>query len=247
MQTHPTPSRPSRKLLRKLRAGFSMIEILVAMTILTIIVLIVAEIFQQTGLAWSLGLRRADEQTVTRAIVGTLTRDLSMMVDPNNFIVGPAEADDQVRADALNSAGLSELSEGAWQSGNSLAFWVLKPSDPTAKKPESRELAFVEYSAGSKVKRTESRFSDDGSGSLSAGADTEFDLGSDGSLTFETLNVSEDGFTSLYDLPGLIIKVRPTTPVSVNDYEIAVASCGPDGEWGTEDDIRPWVEGEDSN
>lgn len=247
MQTHPTPSRPSRKLLRKLSAGFSMIEILVAMTILTIIVLIVAEIFQQTGLAWTLGLRRADEQTVTRAIVGTLTRDLSMMVDPNNFIVGPAEADEQVRSDALNSGNLSELPEGAWLSGNSLAFWVLKPSDPTAQKPESRELAFVEYSAGSKVRRTESRFSDNDSGSLSTGTDTEFDLGSDGSLTFETLNVSDKGFTSLYDLPGLTIKVRPTTPVSVNDYEIAVASCGPDGKWGTDDDIRPWVEGEDSN
>jgi hypothetical protein len=26
-----------------------------------------------------------------------------------------------------------------------------------------------------------------------------------------------------------------------------VGSCGPDGEWGTEDDIRTWVEGEDSN
>lgn len=247
MQTHPHPSRHGHRFLRNLRAGFSMIEILVAMTILTIIVLIVAEIFQQTGLAWTLGLRRADEQTVTRAIVGTLTRDLSMMVDPNNFVVGPAEADEQVRSDALNSGGVSELNEGSWLSGSSLAFWILKPSDPTSKNRESRELAFVEYSAGSKVKRTESRFSTSGEGSLAAGKDTEFDLGSDGSMTFDLINTSEKGFTSLYDSPGLIIKVKPTTPVSVNDYEIAVASCGPDGEWGTEDDIRPWVEGEDSN
>lgn len=242
MQTHPTPSRPSRKLLRKLSAGFSMIEILVAMTILTIIVLIVAEIFQQTGLAWSLGLRRADEQTVTRAIVGTLTRDLSMMVDPTNFVIAPAKADKGDRDQALIYGGLTETGK----IGKSLAFWVLKPSDPTAKKPESRELAFVEYSAGSKVTRKEFRFSDDGSGSLSAGADTEFDLGS-GHVKFEAILPSEDGFASLYDAPGLLIQVKPTTPVSVNDYEIAVASCGPDGEWGTEDDIRPWVEGEDSN
>lgn len=247
MDTKKQLAQGTKRVMRSLRAGFSMIEILVAMTILTIIVLIVAEIFQQTGLAWSLGLRRADEQTVTRAIVGSLTRDLAMIVDPNNFAIGPAEADEQVRSDALDAGGLSELGEGAWLSGNSLAFWILKPSDPTSKQKETRELAFVEYSAGSKVRRTESRISSAGDGTLSSGKDTEFDLGSDGSLTFETLSTSDKGFASLYDLPGLTIKVRPTTPVSVNDYEIAIASCGPDGEWGTEDDIRPWVEGEDSN
>lgn len=231
---------------KRLRAGFSMIEILVAMTILTIIVLIVAEIFQQTGLAWSLGLRRADEQSVTRAIVGTLTRDLSMMVDPNNFVIGPAEADESVRSEALDAGGVSELGEGGdWLGGSSLAFWILKPSDPTASKAETRELAFVEYKAGSTVTRTESRYSSSGEGSLSTASTTKFDLGGDGSLTFETLSTSEKGFTSLYDLPGFTVKVRPTTPVSVNDYEIAVASCGPDGKWGTEDDIRSWVEGED--
>ena len=52
------------------RRGFSLIEVLVAMAILTIIVLIVAGIFQQTSLAWSLGLRRADEQSAVRAVVG---------------------------------------------------------------------------------------------------------------------------------------------------------------------------------
>mgnify|MGYP003559011032 CR=1 FL=1 len=54
-----------RNQLRK--RGFSLIEVLVAMTILSVIVLIVAGIFQQTGLAWSLGLRRADEQSMIRA------------------------------------------------------------------------------------------------------------------------------------------------------------------------------------
>lgn len=230
----------------RLRAGFSMIEILVAMTILTIIVLIVAEIFQQTGLAWSLGLRRADEQSVTRAIVGTLTRDLSMMVDPNNFVIGPAEADESVRSEALDTGGVSELGEGGdWLSGSSLAFWVLKPTDPTASKAETRELAFVEYSVGNTVTRTESRYSASGEGTLTTSSTTRFDLG-DGSVKFDPLtSASEKGFTSLYDLPGFTIKVSPVVPVSVNDYEIAVASCGPDGKWGTEDDIRSWVEGED--
>jgi hypothetical protein len=67
-------------------------------------------------------------------------------------------------------------------------------------------------------------------------------------VRFETLShTSYDGYASLYDDGGIKIVVSPVTPESINDYEIAVGSCGPDGEWGTEDDIRTWVEGEDSN
>lgn len=227
-----------RTLSARLRAGFSMIEILVAMTILTVIVLIVAEIFQQTGLAWSLGLRRADEQSMTRAIIGTLTRDLSMMVDPANFVIHPSPDAESDQLDALN---FFDMGEG--EIGSSLVFWALKPSDPTASEPASRELTRVKYSGG---KREETRYGTDGF-TLGETTTTDFDLGG-GSISFKALRTDEERtFTSLYDASGLVITVQPTTPTSINDYEIAVASCGPDGEWGTEDDIRPWVEGEDSN
>ncbi|MBR4317480.1 MAG: prepilin-type N-terminal cleavage/methylation domain-containing protein, partial [Kiritimatiellae bacterium] len=79
--------------VQTLKRGFSLIEVLVAMTILSVIVLSVANIFQQTGLAWSLGLRRADEQSMIRAVAGSLTRDLSTMVDPANFICGEVGSD----------------------------------------------------------------------------------------------------------------------------------------------------------
>ncbi len=225
---------PARGMAR-LRRGFSLIEVLVAMTILSIIVLIVAGIFQQTGLAWSLGLKRADAQSVTRAVVGALGRDLAMMVDPYNF----------VSMDGTTPLTKDDIATPGKLSG-SLDFWILRP--PTD--PEEllkgrgnvalRELVRVEYSGGQQVTRKETPY--DGGSTTS----TTYAL-KGGSITFESVGNSGYGtaFNSCYDLPAVQIKIKPQTPPTVNDYEISVASCGPDGRWGTEDDIRPWPEGED--
>ncbi|MGN0887148.1 MAG: type II secretion system protein J, partial [Candidatus Spyradenecus sp.] len=121
-----TLSHTLRPLRRLGRRGFSLIEVLVAMTILTVIVLIVAGIFQQTGLAWTLGLRRADAQAVTRAVVGAISRDLAMMVDPANFVIAPAEQDGSARESAY-SAGSIDAADGA--PSGSLDFWILRPAD----------------------------------------------------------------------------------------------------------------------
>lgn len=228
-----------------LKKGFSLIEILVAMTILMIIVLIVAGIFQSTSTAWSIGLRRADEQSVTRAVVGAISRDLSMMVDSYNFIIGPGteSANEKLRDDALSAGALSE-SLGDLENGV-LDFWVLKTPDITSEDtPPTRSLAHIVYETGSgKVTRTETLFDSDGT-QLGNGESFEFDLGSDGSVTFETEDELKkaDSFTSLYNALAVRIVVKPTTPTTIDDYEIHVGSCGLDGEWDTDDDIKPWVE-----
>ncbi len=228
--------------------GFTLIEILVAMTILMIIVLLVAGIFQQTSLAWSLGLRRADAQSVTRAVIGAINRDLAMMVDPANFVVYPAKADDSSRESAYQEGGL-DASSGKLT--GSLDFWILKPADLSTVKltdanVASRELVHVTYSGGSSISRKEEQFRA-GSSTPSSTSSTTYDLGN-GSISFSDASIFSSGstYTSFYDVPGIEIKVKPHTPVSVNDYEIVAGSCGPDGKWGTEDDIRPWVEGEDN-
>ncbi|MEG1479820.1 MAG: prepilin-type N-terminal cleavage/methylation domain-containing protein [Kiritimatiellia bacterium] len=217
--------------------GFSLIEILVAMTILTVIVLIVARIFQQTGLAWSLGLRRADAQSVTRAVLGSITRDLSMMVDPCNFVSPDATLQEKALSDSIGLSAGNPISSG-------LDFWILRPTnDPVAtlEKAEKRELVHIVYAGSSGVvNRTETVL--DG-----ASISTEYKIGK-GSVKFESLKVNfpQKTFSSFYeDEPGVKITVKPETPPDINDYEISVASSGPDGEWGTDDDIRPWVKGED--
>ncbi len=230
------------------RLGFSLIEILVAMTILMIIVLIVAGIFQQTGLAWSLGLRRADAQSVTRAVIGAINRDLAMIVDPANFVIGPADSDTSIRENAYTKGHL-DASSGKLTGG--LDFWILRPANIstsalTDSDIASRELVHVSYSGGgASITRREEVFKA-GNDTPSAGTDTRYNLGN-GSVSFSrAVSSTYSGFTSFYDEPGIKITVKPHTPVSINDYEIAVGSCGPDGKWGTEDDIRPWVEGEDN-
>ena len=227
-----------------LKRGFSLLEVLVAMTILSVIVLIVANIFQQTGLAWSLGLRRASEQSMVRAVAGAVTRDLSMMVDPAHFVISAEQGGDGGGTVSSSALSAGEITGSAKTSGG-LAFWILRPVDDVANsrlENVERELVFVTYSgSGSSVKRTEEVVG----GGQSALDPTSFDLGN-GSVRFETISgVDFDGYTSVYKDGGLKIVIKPATPATINDYEIAVGSCGPDGKWDTEDDIRSWVEGED--
>ena len=233
------------------REGFSLIEIMVAMAILSIIVLIVANIFQQTGLAWSLGLKRADAQSVTRALIGSIGRDMGCIVDPANFVIYPSNEQDSQREKAYGTGSLDK-SKGRVDGG--LDFWILRnPMEATdsltgADIP-ARELIRVEYSGN--VTRKETPYSANGKPSLGNGTTTNYNLGN-GSVSFKALSFTEDAktYTSFYadgsGSPDAVeITVRPATALTVNDYEIAVGSCGPDGQWDTEDDIRTWVKGED--
>lgn len=231
-------------LLRRCRAGFSLIEVLVAMTILSIIVLIVSGIFQQTSLAWTIGLRRADAQSVTRAVVGAINRDLAMMVDPANFVIYPAKADSDSQKDACDAGDI----DPECTLSNTLSFWILRPVDLSKSKISDiktcRELVRVTYSGGSQVKRSEETFNSATGGTSSSGNPATYRLGN-GSVTFASLSgVDYDGFASLYETGGVKITVKPQTPATISDYEIGVGSAGPDGKWGTDDDICPWVKGE---
>ena len=231
------------------RRGFSLIEILVAMSILVVIVLIVGGLFQQTSLAWTLGMQRATEQSNVRAVAGALGRDLATMVDPGNFAIYPSKNGDG-QAAALE-AGLGEKTAAIGASGT-LTFWALQAPDlfDDDTQDTSRELVQIEYAAsGSTVTRKVSAY-DPTSGSLSetesqGGSSSTFDLG-DGSVEFEAIEFTSDEFSSPYGstVAGVRIKISPAKPAAIDGYEIYVGSCGPDGVKGTEDDIYPWGEGE---
>lgn len=235
------------------RRGFSLIEILVAMSILVVIVLIVGGLFQQTSLAWTLGMQRATEQSNVRAVAGALGRDLASMVDPGNLVIYPSKTGGD-QAGAL-SKGLGGTTSNFVSSG-SLKFWALRAPDmfDEATLKTLRELVLIEYTAsGNKVTRTVSAY-DNPTKPTSApsskdeqygGSTSEFDLG-DGSISFEAIDEGFADFASPYgsNTAGVRIVVTPTKPSTITGYEIYVGSCGPDGIKGNEDDIYPWGEGE---
>ena len=67
------------------RSGFSMIEVLVASTILTVIVMMLAMLFQQTSVAWRTGLMRASGFMQLRSYIGAIQRDASAAIDAKNI------------------------------------------------------------------------------------------------------------------------------------------------------------------
>ncbi len=60
------------------KRGFTLIELLVAMAILMIIVLMLANLFQQSTRAWSTGLHETTLGVEARAVINMIQRDLSM-------------------------------------------------------------------------------------------------------------------------------------------------------------------------
>ena len=63
------------------RGGFTLIEILVATTILLVIVLMMSMVFQQSSGAFQSGTNRVNAQKVLRNVLGVISRDMAMAVD----------------------------------------------------------------------------------------------------------------------------------------------------------------------
>jgi prepilin-type N-terminal cleavage/methylation domain-containing protein len=61
-------------------AGFSLIEVLVSMTVLVVIIVMVTGMFRDASEAWDMGTQRAEMNTAARAAVEYITRELSCAV-----------------------------------------------------------------------------------------------------------------------------------------------------------------------
>ena len=162
------------------------------------------------------------------------------MVDPGNLVIYPSKSGSG-QADALKAG---KLTEDVSVSGSELAFWALRAPDLFDDEDDdvTRELVFIDYSAGNEVTRTVSAYGT--SGSLEEISSAKFYLGNNGSISFEVIDEGYADFASPYEVAGVRIKVTPTKPSTITGYEIYVGSCGPDGIKGNEDDIYPWGEGE---
>lgn len=66
-------------------AAFTLIEVLVAMTVLAVMVLMAANIFQSSSASWNIGTQKADMNTAARAALDFMARELA------SAVAGPIE------------------------------------------------------------------------------------------------------------------------------------------------------------
>ena len=197
-----------------------MIEVLVAATILTVIVMMLGMLFQQTSLAWRTGVKRADAFMQVRSAIGSIQRDASAAVDAR-FLPQDLATEQQKFT------------------GSSILFYTLTGTDG------NRALTKVEYSiGGASCKRTVSVLSEAGKWMDGPSSDVLNFVSRAGAANKPKTTLGS--LTAEFgDLPqnGLPLYVMLTADVISrgNAVDIGAASAGPDREWNTDDDIRTWT------
>lgn len=225
---------PLRRCQAAMKAGFSLIEVLVSVTILVVVVLIVGMIFQQTSSAWNTGVSKSTAQASIRAIVGAISNDLAKSYDPL--------WSQQVSVGEEDSSGSNlDLDEDAIEiSNHSLSFYIVKDNADILQTQSNstvlRGISRIEYSvSGRYITRKETALTFDGSEISSTEAKFEIENGVD--LKFDAVEDENS------EIPlGLRITIDSGAKRTIENFEIAVGSCGPDGLWNTDDDIKPWVD-----
>jgi len=221
------------------RAGFSMIEVLVASTILVVIVMMLAMLFQQTSLAWRTGVQRANRYMQVRSAIGSIQRDASAAVDARYI---PTELKTKI-GDGQQSF-----------SGSQLKFYTLNGAGFVNNKPDKvplRALSYITYkSDGTRTETVlnglgSAYYKDKGSRTMNFLQKAKGSALSKPTLDFDfAQSVSAQGKQPAgnNEFP-LFITIKATfAPDDGNGYDIGAASAGPDKVWNTKDDIRTWVE-----
>jgi prepilin-type N-terminal cleavage/methylation domain-containing protein len=67
------------------RSGFSLVEVLIAITLLLVIVIMISMVFQQASGAWASGSTQAKSESAIRAALGSVERDLLNAVDARDY------------------------------------------------------------------------------------------------------------------------------------------------------------------
>ena len=218
-----------------------MIEVLVASTMLVVIVMMLAMLFQQTSIAWRTGQIRAQGAMRLRSYIGAIQRDTAAAFDAKN----------------LPNALLYNNQKQSFTSSE-IQFYTLNGDSYTFSKTTpklKRSLCFIIYD----VKGTRTKYELSESGWGSAHVTSVLDFLSNAS-TDEKNAVSPKGFnfhpvleagTTEYDKYGASVPAANRFPLYMTVdaqfvqkgklYDVGAESAGPDGAWDTADDIRTWV------
>jgi len=213
-------------------SGFSMIEVLVASTILVMIVMMLGMLFQQTSQAWRTGRQRADVYLQVRALFGAVQRDASAAVDEKTI---PVE---------LRTLGAQAFS-------GSLKFYTLTgtgykgDADPQGGTPR-RSLTFVTYDGSGR--RTETWAGDESRSTPIIGSSV--DKAKVGSITYTASRLGPNGTPASGSEFPAVITLSASVEAAGKSLDIGAASGGPDGILGSspdvpqaKDDIKTWADG----
>lgn len=213
----------------KRQAGFSVIEVMVACSILVVIVMMLGMLFQQSSKAWRVGANSADNFMQVRAFVGALQRDASKAVSY------------QALKESYAGAKKPYWDKGKDSFGSDLQFYTLSGE------VTNRAITFVEYSFTDLRRReTTWKVSSGGVSERSHSAILVPKQSNKPTPSFSNVKAEWDNESKGYGssrqdyLPDFLrfkVKLRAD---SANMAEIGAASAGPDGRWNTSDDITTW-------
>ena len=209
-----------------------MVEVLVASTILIVIVMMMAMLFQQTSDAWRTGLMRANGYMQLRSYIGAIQRDASRAIDAKNL---PADI-------------LSQHGKQAFDS-KSMSFYAL------AGDMDNRSLKYITHDTSGR--RTESVLSLDGNGRWEPETSSQIlNFLSTGKSSGDDPTISAGNFQYQWsngterDNSGATVALENRLPLYIRLdaeivqrgklYSVGAASAGPDGQWNTKDDIKTW-------
>ena len=232
-------------------AGFSMIEMLVASTILVVIVMMLAMLFQQTSLAWRTGVRRAKSFMEVRSALGAIQRDAAAAIDARYI---PLELRNKFpgKDQVFNGSSLKFFTLTGTGFAEKDATLPLRALDATL---PLRALSYITYDTSGN--REETVLCADGSLDTPKKSNVliiETDKDKD-TATFNNF-VAKDPPAMVGEPVGTRLPLFVTVTVDVKksgkSYDIGAASSGPDGTFGNppgnrsdrhgRDDIVTWAD-----
>lgn len=108
-------------------SGFSLIEVLVAMAIMTVVIVMVTNMFRDASEAWDIGTQRAEMNTSARAAISFMASELqSAIAGPIETTVSPAAAYLPFRldGDGLKFCALSQTPGGGARAVRGVLFYT---------------------------------------------------------------------------------------------------------------------------
>lgn len=210
------------------QSGFSLIEVLVASSILLMVMMMLGMIFQQSSQAWRTGTRRADMYAQIRGYFGAIQRDASCAVDEETI---PKKLREQFASSRQSFS-------------DPLRFFTLAENGFKGDKPGTelprRSLTFVEYN---KLTRIEKKIYIDANGltKIDPESGKSRQIASEVSVEAIQAFLWDGNTVAANEFPAFV-----TVRASVNSQrgmtlEIGAGSAGLDRAWNTKDDITTWV------